>query len=161
MPTDMENKALIKHFYESFARHDAEAMVACYHENVEFSDPAFPSLKGEEARNMWRMLISRGKATLKITFENDEADEQKGSADWTAEYVFSQTGRKVVNKIHAEFQFQDGKIIRHIDKFDFWKWSSQALGMPGIVLGWSSFLKAKVRQKAAAGLAEFIVNRNI
>lgn len=157
----MENKALIKHFYESFARHDVEAMVSCYHENVEFSDPAFPSLKGEDARNMWRMLISRGKATLKISFENVEADEQKGSADWTAEYEFSQTGRNVINKIHAEFEFLDGKIIKHIDDFDFWKWSSQAIGLPGSLLGWSSFLKDKVRQKAAAGLAEFIANRNI
>lgn len=157
----MENKALIKHFYESFARHDAEAMAACYHENVEFSDPAFLSLKGEDARNMWRMLISRGKATLKISFENVEADEQKGSADWTAEYEFSQTGRNVINIIHAEFEFLDGKIIKHVDDFDFWKWSRQAIGLPGSLLGWSSFLKDKVRQKAAAGLAEFIANRNL
>ncbi len=157
----MDKKALIKHFYEAFARHDVEAMVACYHENVEFSDPAFSSLKGEDARNMWRMMISRGKNTLKLSFENVEADEQKGSADWIAEYEFSQTGRNVLNKIHAEFQFLDGKIIRHIDDFDFWKWSSQAIGLPGSLLGWSSFLKNKVRQKAATGLAEFIANRNI
>ena len=56
---------------------------------------------------------------------------KKGSADWTADYLFSKTGRQVFNEIHAEFEFKDGKIFRHHDTFDIWKWSRQALGISG------------------------------
>jgi ketosteroid isomerase-like protein len=151
----MENKQLIQHFYESFAQNNADGMVACYADKIEFSDPVFGSLKGADAKNMWKMLIERGKGEIKIEFENVAANEQKGSADWTAHYVFSQTGRNVVNKIHAEFEFKDGKIFRHQDTFDIWNWSKQALGISGLLLGWSPFLKNKIRQNALKSLREY------
>ncbi len=151
----MENEQLIRHFYESFAQNNADAMVACYHDRIEFHDPAFGRLKGADAKNMWRMLVARAKGNIKIEFKNVVADDKKGSADWTADYLFSKTGRQVFNEIHAEFEFQDGKIIRHIDTFDIWKWSKQALGLSGKLLGWSSFLQNKIRQNALGSLREF------
>lgn len=151
----MENEKLIRKFYEAFARNDAEAMVACYHEQIEFSDPAFGLLKGEQAKNMWRMLVERSKGNIEINFSNVKTNGEKGSADWTADYLFSKTGRQVHNEIHAEFEFKDGKIFRHRDTFDFWKWSKQSLGLSGTLLGWSSFLQKKVRQNALESLAEY------
>ena len=151
----MENEQLIRHFYESFARNDADGMVACYADEIEFSDPAFGQLKGADAKNMWKMLIERAKGNLKIEFANVSADEEKGSADWTADYLFSKTGRQVHNEIHAEFEFKDGKIFRHRDVFDFWKWSKQALGISGFLLGWSSFLQNKIQRTARESLREF------
>ena len=151
----MENEQLIRHFYESFARNDADAMVACYSDEIEFHDPAFGLLKGADAKNMWRMLSERAKGNIKIEFKNITADDKKGSADWTADYLFSKTGRKVFNEIHAEFEFQDSKIIRHTDTFDIWKWSKQALGLSGQLLGWSSFLQTKIRQNAKESLREY------
>jgi ketosteroid isomerase-like protein len=151
----MDNQNLIRHFYESFARGDADAMAACYHDEVEFSDPAFGTLQGSDAGKMWKMLVGRAKGNLKISFSNVVADDQKGSADWVADYPFSKTGRQVHNEIHAEFEFRDGKIFRHRDTFDFWKWSKQALGPLGAVLGWSSFLKNKIRKTALESLHEF------
>jgi hypothetical protein len=65
----------------------------------------------------------------------------------------------VHNKIDARFEFKDGKIIRHRDSFDFWAWASQALGPPGRLLGWSSFLKNRVRAQAAKSLAAFMRER--
>lgn len=151
----LENAEIIRKFYESFARNDAEAMVACYDDNIQFTDPAFGTLRGDKAKNMWRMLVENGKGNIKIDFENVKANEQKGSADWVAEYVFSKTGRRVVNKIHAEFEFRDGKITRHIDDFDVWKWASQALGISGHLLGWTSFMKKKIQQNANSALAKY------
>lgn len=151
----MENEQLIRQFYESFARNDADAMTACYADEIEFCDPAFGLLKGADAKNMWKMLVERGRGNIKIEYKNVSADERKGSADWTADYVFSKTGRKVFNGIHAEFEFQDGKIVRHNDTFDIWKWSKQALGISGFLLGWSSFLQNKIRQNARASLREY------
>ena len=46
-------------------------------------------------------------------------------------------------------------VIRHVDRFDFWRWSRQALGAPGWLLGWTSLLRGKVRAQAAKGLAAF------
>ncbi|HQU84076.1 MAG TPA: nuclear transport factor 2 family protein [Pyrinomonadaceae bacterium] len=156
----MENEKLICTFYEAFARNDAESMVACYHDDVEFSDPAFGLLKGEQVKNMWRMLVERSKGNIKINFSNVKANGEKGAADWTADYLFSKTGRQVHNEIHAEFEFKDGKIFRHRDTFDFWKWSKQALGLSGTLLGWSSFLQNKVRQNALESLKEYGKKQN-
>ena len=156
----MENEQLIRHFYESFAAHNADEMAACYTDDVEFSDPAFGLLKGADAKNMWKMLVERGGGNLKIDFSNVKADEHKGSADWTADYLFSKTGRQVFNKIHAEFEFKDGKIVRHKDTFDAWKWSRQALGVSGLLLGWTGFLQNKIRQNALQSLREYSEKQN-
>ncbi len=151
----MENEQIIQTFYESFARNDSAGMISCYHADIEFSDPAFGVLKGADAKNMWRMLVERGKGEIKIEFSNIAADEKTGSADWTADYLFSKTNRKVHNEIHAEFEFKDGEIYRHTDTFDIWKWSKQALGLPGMLLGWSSFMQNKIRQTAIDSLREY------
>ena len=151
----MKNEQIIQKFYESFAGNNADAMISCYADDIEFSDPAFGLLKGEDAKNMWKMLVERAKGNIKIEFKNVVADDKKGSADWTADYLFSKTGRKVFNEIHADFEFQDGKIIKHTDNFDLWKWSKQALGISGVLLGWSSFLKNKIQKNARESLAEY------
>ena len=49
----------------------------------------------------------------------------------------------------------DGLILTHRDRFDFWAWSRQALGTPGLLLGWSGFLRDKVRAQAAKNLAAY------
>lgn len=143
--------ALITRFYDAFARRDAAGMAACYHPEVRFSDPAFPDLRGPEAAAMWAMLVSRGK-DLKVTASDISADDLSGKAHWDAHYTFSQTGRKVLNRIDARFKFADGLIIEHLDHFSFARWSRQALGLPGLLLGHTGFLQRKVQAKAAAGL---------
>ncbi|MBI3714702.1 MAG: nuclear transport factor 2 family protein [Betaproteobacteria bacterium] len=91
-----------------------------------------------------------------ITLVSASADAEGGKAHWDAVYTFSQTGRKVHNKIDALFAFRDGKIVRHIDRFSFWRWSSQALGPLGLLLGWSWPIKAMVRKKARASLDQWM-----
>ena len=149
-------KNLITTFYTAFQNHDPETMASCYHKDIVFNDPAFENLKGEEAGNMWRMLIERSKGKLDITFRDIEANEKTGKAHWEAKYIFSQTKRKVHNIIDAEFEFKDGKIIRHTDHFNFRKWSAQALGMPGLLLGWTPFLKNKVKAQARLSLNKYM-----
>ena len=151
----MNHEALLRKFYEAFARADAEGMVRCYAPNVTFTDPAFGELHGDEAKAMWRMLIENSKGQLSLTFENVKADNTTGSANWVAHYTFSRTGRKVVNRIAARFEFQDGLIVRHTDHFDLWKWSRQALGLPGYLLGWTPFMKNKIQQRARRQLAKY------
>jgi len=85
-----------------------------------------------------------------------QADEAQGRAHWEVRYTFSATGRKVHNLIEAEFQFKDGKIVRHRDRFDFWKWTRMALGLPGLLLGWTPLVQNRVRRIGRANLDKFI-----
>ncbi len=145
------NEELITRFYEAFAARDHEGMAACYHEDVRFSDPAFPDLRGARAGAMWRMLCERGK-DLVLTFSDVQAGNESGSTRWEAVYTFSLTGRKVHNRIQARFRFRDGRIVEHDDSFDFWAWARQALGPPGVLMGWTPLLKGKVQRTAGAQL---------
>jgi ketosteroid isomerase-like protein len=151
-----KHEKLIRDFYAAFAQRDAAGMARCYHPDITFTDPAFPMLRGDEASAMWAMLTSRAGEDFKITLGDVSADESGGRAHWEAQYTFSQTGRKVHNEIDAMFAFRDGKIIRHIDQFSFWRWSSQALGITGQLLGWSWPIKKIVRTKAKKSLDTFI-----
>ena len=151
------NERLIERFYGALAVRDAERMAACYHPDVHFTDEVF-DLRGVAAGDMWRMLCARGK-DLEIDFGAIEADDERGRAHWDATYSYGAGGRRVRNSIDARFEFADGKIVRHVDSFDFWKWSRQALGLPGWVLGWSGLLRSKVRATAARRLGEFTVRR--
>src|SRR5687767_11568265 len=111
-------------------------MAACYAPEATFDDPAFPGLKGDQPGAMWRMLTGRSK-DLEIQLVEHEADDERGSAHWLADYTFGQTGRKVHNDVKASFRFENGLIAEHKDSFDFWAWSRQALGAPGLLLGWT------------------------
>lgn len=149
----MDNKQLIEKFYNSFAVGDAEGMISCYAEDVVFTDPAFGTLTGNDAKAMWRMLMQN--KGVKVTFSNVVANEYTGSAHWVAEYTFSRTGRKVINRVSARFVFKDGRISKHTDSFDVWKWAGQAMGPMGWLLGWTPLMRNKIQQQARGALAKF------
>lgn len=152
------NAELIKTFYEAFQKLDAETMARCYAADVVFSDPVFPILRGQEASDMWRMLSSKAQ-NFSLMFDGVDADDRQGKAHWVATYTFSQTGNTVVNDIHASFEFRDGKIVRHTDRFDLWKWARQALGLKGVLLGWTPMVRNAIQAQAAKALAIFRAKR--
>lgn len=151
----MNNKIIIEQFYDAFANLDAEKMVSFYHDDIEFTDPAFGLLKGERAKAMWRMLCQNS-TDLKIEASQMEADGNNGKARWDAYYTFSQTGKKVHNIIDATFEFKDGKIIKHTDHFNIKRWAGQALGLKGKLLGGTSFFKKKLNQQTGSLLDKFM-----
>jgi ketosteroid isomerase-like protein len=149
------NAELIDRFYTAFARRDHEAMAACYGPDPRFSDPVFEDLRGDEVRAMWQMLCERG-TDLELSHGAVEADEDRGSAHWEADYTFSATGRAVHNEIDAAFRFQDGLIAEHVDSFDLWRWARQALGPVGVLLGWSPPVQGRIRSQARASLDDYL-----
>ena len=149
------NEAVIRRFYSAFQQRDAAGMIACYAPDVQFSDPVFTDLRGAAAGAMWKMLCERGK-DLRIEFRDVRADGTTGSAHWEAWYTFSTTGRHVHNIIDATFEFRDGKITKHTDRFDLHRWSGLALGLPGKLLGWSPLLQNKIRAMARKGLDDYV-----
>ncbi|RSK38546.1 nuclear transport factor 2 family protein [Mangrovimonas spongiae] len=146
----MENT--INAFYKAFNNLDAETMVSYYHDDIVFKDPAFGTLKGHHAKNMWRMLCqSQKNKDFKVTAYNIT----NSSATWEAFYTFSKTKRKIHNTVNAKFMFQDGKIISHTDTFNLYKWSKQALGLKGTLIGWTPFFKTQFQQQTNKLLHQF------
>jgi limonene-1,2-epoxide hydrolase len=156
------NAALVERFYTAFAALDEAAMADCYGAEVSFQDEVFTLEGREQVAGMWRMLCAatraKGRDAWSLTFDGIDADDRRGRARWQAHYRFSATGRLVHNVIAAEFEFRDGKIVAHRDRFDFWRWSRQALGPPGWLLGWTPFLRRKVQARAAANLEAFLAS---
>ncbi len=150
-----ENEKLITEFYRAFSQLDYSTMNACYHDRATFRDPVFELNTRREITGMWKMLCT-GAREFELTFKDVQAGEENGSAYWEARYLFTQTGRKVVNRIDAEFTFKDGLIFEHIDRFNFWNWSRQALGLPGLLLGWTPLLRTQVQEQAKKRLNAFL-----
>lgn len=148
------NEEIMQTFYQAFARLDYATMQKQYDDDAIFNDPVFGILHGEQVRAMWQMLCSRAK-DFSLQFSKIDADEEYGTCLWTAKYTFSKTGRSVVNNVKAHMRFREGKIIEHTDEFDIYKWSQQAFGVQGWLLGWSGFMKNKIRQQALKNLDNF------
>ncbi|MEO7804024.1 MAG: nuclear transport factor 2 family protein [Actinomycetota bacterium] len=149
-----QNETTIRNFYAAFQARDGNGMAACYHPEVQFSDPVFTDLKGPRAGAMWKMLCEGG-SDLSIELGDVATDGSNGSAHWEARYTFT-TGRKVHNRIDASFEFMDDKIIVHRDSFDLHSWASQALGLPGRLFGGLPFLQNKIRATAMNRLDKYI-----
>lgn len=152
------NAELIERFYKAFQVKDWQSMVACYHPDVLFNDEVFTNLRGKKAGQMWQMLCERSKS-LVVEVSGISADDTTGKAHWDAYYHFSRTGRQVHNSIDAKFRFQDGLIIEHRDHFNFWRWSTQALGPSGVLFGWAPFMQKKVQEQSMKTLDAFIASK--
>jgi hypothetical protein len=149
------NAIVIQRFYEGFQQKKHLQMAECYHDSASFQDAVFDLKTAKEARAMWHYLLTNGK-DLRIEFKDIKADDHHGTGHWEAWYTFSGTGRKVHNVIEAQFEFREGKIVRHRDSFPFWKWTRMALGATGTLLGWTPLVHNKVKATAAGGLKKFI-----
>lgn len=146
---------IIDDFYTAFQQKDISGMQACYSAEARFSDPVFRDLNHREVCQMWAMLVSAGK-DLEIAFGDIESQGNQASAKWQATYTFSATGRKITNHITAEFELRNGKIYRHRDHFNFYRWAQQAFGPTGYLVGWTPFFQKKVQASARHSLQKYM-----
>ena len=137
----------MRELLEAIGRRDSDAVATCYHEEVFFSGAIFPSLQGEEALAMWRALLGRAR-DLSVTVESVSADDEGAQAIWVARYSYGPRARPVVNRIDSLFALRDGLIVRHFDRYSFWRWAAQALGPVGAAFGWFAPFKWWVRKRA-------------
>ena len=156
------NETTISRFYAAFAELDADTMATCYAEDATFEDPAFTLRGRREVAGMWHMLCdaTRGRQEWKLEVRDIHADANVGHAHWEVRYRFSMTKRRIYNIIEADFTFNpQGLIVSHKDHFDLWRWSRQALGMGGVVLGWTGYFKKQMRQQTRAALDKYLASR--
>ncbi len=97
MATDIP---LIERFLAAYQSLDHAAMAACYGESAQFSDIAFRLQGRKQIHAMWHMICANG-----IKVEIQDIKEQAGEvhARIVDTYVFSDTGRTVVNPILCRF----------------------------------------------------------
>jgi limonene-1,2-epoxide hydrolase len=149
---------LINAFYDAFQNLDGKKMVSFYHKDIIFEDPAFGILEGNRAKAMWQMLCESQKGK---NFRVEASDITENTAHWEAFYNFSKTGRKVHNKIDAQFEFKDGLIIGHKDTFNLHNWAKQAMGFKGWILGNTSFFKRKLQSQTNYLLDSYINEKKL
>ena len=152
----MDTSDTIQAFYSAFKNGDTATMASFYHDEAEFTDPAFGHLKGNEIKMMWKMLIERSRGNLDIEYTIVDVTSDTALVQWEARYTFSQTNRPIHNKITARLTLEDGLIKTHTDRFNLWKWSQQALGFKGILIGWTPFFRKKLQQKTRKLLHGYI-----
>jgi len=155
------SRKTIERLYNAFANLDGAAMEACYADKARFEDPVFTLAGQRQIGGMWRMLCEnarmRGIGLWKLELGEIRTSAAKGRAHWEARYRFGEAQRKVHNRVEAKFDFDDdGFILRHRDEFSFWRWSRQALGVPGLLLGWSPWLQQRVQRKAGQQLQRYM-----
>jgi ketosteroid isomerase-like protein len=154
----MTTREVVDRLYACFQRRDGDGMAALYAPAARFSDPVFPSLDGDGAGDMWRMLAERAK-DFSLTVDGVETDGEVARVRWTARYLFSATGRAVTNRVSSTIRVQADRIVEQRDAFDFRAWARQAFGLAGMFLGGRGFFQRRVQKRAAQGLAEFRAKR--
>ena len=153
MKTDYE--ALINQFYGSFNDLDSRGMSRCYHQSLTFEDPAFGEMNHYDTCMMWQMLCESQKGKeFEVTHRDLKVNGEEATVTWEAHYFF-RTGRKVHNVINASFKFQDGLIVDHRDRFNLYKWSRMALGMQGLLVGWTPFFKSGLEKQTRRMLEKY------
>jgi hypothetical protein len=96
---------------------------------------------------MWVGLTKNAK-DFSISYTVAQAGNDRGVVEWTARYLFGGR-RSVTNVILSEITFENGLIVRQTDRFDFPRWASQALGLPGSLFGGFEWFRRSVSKKAA------------
>ena len=70
--------------------------------------------------------------------------------------AFARLDPDTMARCYADDVAFDDEVFSLQDRFDFWRWSRQALGAPGVLLGWTPMLRGKVRGQAGANLQRFL-----
>lgn len=150
---------VVERLYAALAQRDHAGMAACYGPAARFSDPVFPALQGPEIGQMWRMLCERGTDLQVVAGPVRETDGGRLLVDWEARYTYRATRRPVHNRIRASFFLERDLIRDHTDAFNLYAWARQALGLPGVLFGWSAPFQRTIRSRARRALAADVAAR--
>lgn len=143
----MNSKEIAIKFYDAFSVANIDVLKQLYDKKLIFNDNIFVNLDYNETISMWSSLLV-GNKNMSIKYEIKKYSEKYVEVEWIADYLFTSTNRNVKNIILAKMEIDQGKIINHTDNFDFYKWSQMAFGITGVLIGWTSFFKNKVRTEA-------------
>lgn len=151
MTTDLE---LISEWLTAYRQSNHAAMAECYDADATFEDIAFRLNTKKHVHAMWHMICENGIRVVENQQPRIVGDEI--TVGITDTYVFSATGRTVVNPITCRFRIRDGLIVQHQDECNPKDWAKQALGgVKGWLAGRLEFLRKRAARKT---LAAFIAD---
>lgn len=139
------NSRVIEALFSALSKGEIANVTACYAPDARFEDIAFNLEGRDNIRQMWRLVCSRN---VKFQLKSVEADGSQCQAKWIADYIFSDTGRRVVNPIRSTFLFRDGRIVDQLDQCSALAWAKQAYGFPkSLVAGLVTPLRRRAARK--------------
>ncbi|MFT3903957.1 MAG: nuclear transport factor 2 family protein [Niabella sp.] len=151
----MDNKELIAHFFNAFARLDHEEMNNCLSSEVMFSEPLFGILQGDDVSNLNRMKCARLKDFKLKVQQVEELDDEYLTCSWVVDYCHADTGSRVVMPIKSFLRVIDGKITEYSDAYRLSTWLAKVHGVTGVLFGWTGTMKKRAMKKYAVRLANF------
>ncbi len=157
-PLLIEAQALVQRYFTAFAALDAAAMNDCLHPEISYTDPLFPNLRRQQVAAMWRMrlaVMALHRKDMSLSWTVVFCEERKAQVFWEANSRHA-GGRRIRHKALATLAFWDGRIVRHVDGYNFWHWSRQALGITGALLGWHKGYRLAVQAAALRQLTSFM-----
>lgn len=122
-----------------------------YHPKAEYMDELF-SLKYREILALWYSCMLP-EMKLEVKVKSIEQFKDVVVTKWTISYTISSINRRITLDEIGRFEFEDGLIIRHTDKYSFHSWCTQALGVAGMLASWSKWLRSKVRNQAYSSIS--------
>jgi limonene-1,2-epoxide hydrolase len=137
---------IVKEFYKALDSGDYRTVNEFYHKNAHYKDEIF-DFKGLEIHALW-YTATLPDMELSAELESIREEEDAIYTEWVMSYTLDIIKRRIRLKEKGKFTFQEGKIIEHTDKYDFWTWCIQAFGIIGRALGWSNWLQNRVRSQA-------------
>ncbi len=163
--TREEMDRVIEEHFAMEARADLAGILATFTDDIEHDVVGMPGgpVRGKAAvRAFYEALTRDLPATDAIPRQRYYGDNVViDEVIWEARAVgrpfgIAGQGRPVSVRLLHVFAFRDGLIAEHDDSFSFHAWSRQALGAPGLLLGWTPLLRNKVRSTARGDLEKFL-----
>lgn len=137
---------IVKEFYEALNKRDYKIVNGLYHSEAKYRDEIF-DFNGIEIHALWyNATLPEMDISVKLESIREEGD--KVITEWEMRYTLDIIKRRINLKEKGVFEFKDEKIYRHTDTYDFWAWCTQAFGAIGRVMGWSNWLRNRVRNQA-------------
>lgn len=155
----------VQDFFDALARLDAYALAQCYAPSARFEDAAW-SLQGTEAiAAMWEMICDDtrrlGADVWRLECLRIRGTRHRCKVDWRLSHRDPATGRLIHQRMESRFLLtRDGRIDFHENRFSLWRWSRQARGLSGWLLGWTPIMRQRVRHDAAQRLDRYLEGRS-
>ncbi len=138
-------------FFRAYAKADPVLIGQCLHQQISFSDPLFPDLRGARALLRWHWLL-RQTQDLSVQHQVIFADDRKAQLKVNVSYSWH--GRQVNLPVLTTLTIWDDLIVRHVDEYSYYEYAKQAQGLAGRVLGALPMAQSAVQRRALQAVDE-------
>lgn len=146
----MSHIEVIKKFFTSLQEKKGDVLLSCYAPDAVFSDPLHGLLDAEMLFKKWHLFLEQAQE-LELTYGPITVlDDEYFTSDWAMSYAKSPMGKKLKVKLKGKsfFRLKDLQIIEHSDAYRFSTLIAQTHGWKGYWLGWTGYMKRKVKLEA-------------